>query len=372
MKKSCTIALAAVLISVFSAPCFAGYTVKMGARINQEIGVSLTGKEQAVNGKDSITDSFVNLAGTSYLRANFMSEDRKVGAQMEAGVSEGTRMTTRRAFAWYQMSGFTFLAGQTDNWQGAAGPYWTQQRLAQGPGRDSARGWGKAWHPRRPKLQMTWRSGAFCIQASLEKPMDLPLNYPVSGVDVVNKVPGLGLALDYSGKMFSVSPAFIWTQWQADGDTQGFDDSLNAYGFILPAALKAGGFNFILELHYATNPAGLYGDYTTYGRAITSGTGFEDTRLFGGLAQAAYTSGKLTLALGLGVESFSNDAWKSTLNWKKDNTTRYLGWLAFPYQLHKYFAVRPELDYYDYGDDPEDGESAGSEWVLGLLFRFIF
>ena len=372
MRKFFATCAAAVLAAALSTPCHAAFTVKMGARINQEIGWDFTSKEQSTNQKDSLTNSFVNLPSTSYFRATFGSEDKKVGAQIEAGVGGGTTITTRRAFGWYKAGSFTFLAGQTDNWQGAAGPYWTEQRLAQGPGRDSARGWGKAWRQRRPKVQATWRSGAFGLQASLESPMSIPLGYPVGGVDLVNKVPAVTLALDYSAKSFSVTPAFIWTQWQAEGDTQGFDDSLNAYGFILPFAVKAGGFKLILEGHYATNPAGLYGDYTVYGRAITSGTGFEDTKLLGGLGQVSYTTGKLTMAMGLGVESFSNDAWKSSSGWKDDNTTRYLAWLVFPYKAHKYLSIRPELDYYNYGDDPEDGGSAGSKWVVGVLFRFVF
>ena len=359
MKMMRMAALALILTTALPVSAMAAFTVKMGARINQEIGWDFTSKEQSVNQKDDLTDSFLNLANTSYLRATFMSEDKKVGAQIEAGLSDGTFIYTRRAYGWYKMGDVTFLAGRTDNWQGGAGAYWTQQKLVQGPTTSEAWGWGKAWHPRKPKLQVTWRSGAFGLQASLEKPIGMPLSYPVGGVDVVNKFPALALALDYSGKWFSVTPAFIWTQWQAEGDTQGFDDSLNAYGFILPAAIKAGGFKLILELHYATNPTGLYQDYNTYGVAAVSGTGFEDTRLWGGLAEASFRTGKLTMALGLGVESFSNDAWKKSLGWKDDNTTRYLAWLALPYQAHRYFTIRPEIDYFHYGGQPGDQTGRG-------------
>ena len=372
MKKLCVMVSAMVLTMAFSASALAAYTVKMGARINQQIGWDFNGKEQSINGKDDLTDSFVTLANTTYLRATFMSEDKKAGAQIEAGLSDGTFIYTRRAFGWYRMGGFTILAGRTDNWQGGGGVYWTEQKLVQSPTPSEAWGWGKAWHPRQPKLQVTWRSGAFGFQASLEKPLGIPLNYPVSGVDVVNKVPALGLALEYTGKWFSLTPAFIWNQWQAGGDTQGFEDSLNAYGFILPAAIKAGGFKLILELHYATNPAGLYQNYNTYGRAITSGTGFADTKLWGGLAEASYRTGKLTMALGLGGESFSNDAWKSSLGWKDDQVTRWLCWLAFPYQAHQYLSIRPEIDYFQYGDNPETKEGAGDTLILGVQFRFVF
>ena len=63
MKRILIIALAAALAATFAVPAFAGYTVKMGARVNQEIGWSFTSKERTVNGKDDVTDSFVNLVG---------------------------------------------------------------------------------------------------------------------------------------------------------------------------------------------------------------------------------------------------------------------------------------------------------------------
>ena len=372
MRKLRAVVMLTGLALAISAPCLAAFTVKMGARINQQLGWEFTGKEQSVNGKDGLVDSFTGLANTSYLRATFMSQDQKTGVQMEAGLSGGTVIYTRRAYGWYQMGDFTLLAGQTDNWQGGAGAYWTQQKLVQWPTPSEAWGWGKAWHQRNPKLQITWRSGALGLQASLEKPLSLPLNYPVGGVDVVNKFPAVGLALDYSGKSFSITPAFIWNQWQAEGDTRGFGDSLNAFGFILPLAFKAGGFKLILEAHYAANPAGLYRNYNTYGRAVTSDTGFEDTRLWGGLAEASYTMGKLSLALGLGVESLANDAWKSSLGWRDDQTTRWLAWLALPYRAHRYLSIRPEIDCFDFGDNPENQNSGGYTWIFGVQFRFLF
>ena len=103
-------------------PAFAGYTVKMGARVNQEIGWSFTGKEQTVNGKDDVTDSFVNLVGNSYLRAKFMSDDKKVGAMIEIGMKEGSNIGTRHAYAWYRLGRCTFLAGQTEQLAGRQGP----------------------------------------------------------------------------------------------------------------------------------------------------------------------------------------------------------------------------------------------------------
>ena len=117
---------------------------KWGARINQEIGWHFIGKEHTVNGKDDLTDSFLNLPSTSYLRATFMGEDGKVGVRLETGLGDGSTITTRRAFGWYKKGDFTFLAGQTDNWQGAAGAYWPEQKTEPGPRRRQRQGLGKS------------------------------------------------------------------------------------------------------------------------------------------------------------------------------------------------------------------------------------
>ena len=372
MKKTLIIALAAALVVAFSVPAFAAYTVKMGARVNQEIGWSFTSKERTINKKDDVVDSFVNLVGNSYLRAKFMSEDKKVGAHIEIGMKEGSNIGTRHAYAWYKMGNCTFLAGQTDNWQGGKGIYWASQKLAEGDSGGDALGWGKAWVPRQPKVQITWQSGAFGVQAALEKPRNLPVDYSVSTVDIVNKIPTVSLAVNYSGKYFEITPAFMWTQWQAEGDTRGYEDSINAYGVILPIAIKVGGFKVILEGHYATNPAGLYSNYGDYGVAVFKNNDIEDTRLVGGYGEVSYVTGALRIAVGAGVESFTNDAWKSTLNYKDDSMTRWMGWIALPYQAHKYLSIRPELNYYTYDDDIETGDDGGNEWIIGVLFRFVF
>ena len=374
MKKILIFALAAALAATFAVPAFAGYTVKMGARVNQEIGWSFTSKEQTVNGKDDVTNSFVNLVGNSYLRAKFMSDDKKVGAHIEIGMKEGSNIGTRHAYAWYRLGRCTFLAGQTDNWQGGKGIYWASQKLAEGPTGGDVLGWGKAWVPRQPKVQWTWHSGTFGFQAALEKQRTMPASgIDTSGSDLYSMWPSVSLAFDYTNKSFEITPSFIWTQWQMEGAPAGYDDTVYAYGFIVPIAVKAGGFKLILEGHYSQNPAGLYSGYSTYGKAMYKADGkLENATVYGGYGEVSYVTGALRIALGGGFENFKNDAWKSESGYKDDSTSRYMGWVALPYQAHKYLTIRPELDYYNYGDDPQTSDSAGSEWVIGVLFRFVF
>ena len=373
MKRIAILTTVLILTAFWAQPGLAAYTVKMGARVNQEIGWSFTSKERTVNGKDDVADSFVNLVGNSYLRAKFMSDDKKVGAHIEIGMKEGSNIGTRHAYAWYRLGRCTFLAGQTDNWQGGKGIYWTSQKLSEGPTGGDVLGWGKAWVPRQPKVQWTWHNGTYGFQAALEKPRAMPADgIDTTASDVHSIWPSLSLGFDFTNKLFEFTPAFIWSQWQIEGAPSGYDDVVYSYGLIVPIAVKAGGFKLILEGHYSQNPSGLY---STWGGSVAqfkSDGKLENTKNYGGYGEVSYVTGTLRVALGGGFETFSNDAWKSQYNWKDDNYTRYMAWLALPYQAHKYLTIRPELDYYNYGDDPQTSDSAGSEWVLGVLFRFVF
>ena len=234
-------------------------------------------------------------------------------------------------------------------------------------------GWGKAWVPRQPKVQWTWHNGTFGFQAALEKTRTMPADgVDTSGSDVHSMWPSVSLGFDYTGKSVEVTPAFIWSQWQIEGAPTGYDDVVYSYGLIVPLAVKVGGFKLILEGHYAQNPSGLY---STWGGSVAqfkSDGKLENTKNYGGYGEVSYMTGALRIALGGGFENYSNDAWKSQYSWKDDNYTRYMGWLALPYAAHKYLTIRPELDYYNYGDDPQTSGSAGSEWIIGVLFRFVF
>ena len=145
-----------------------------------------------------------------------------------------------------------------------------------------------------------------------------------------------------------------------------------SYGFIVPLAIKAGGFKLILEGHYSQNPTGLYSSWGGAVAQFKSNGDLENTTNYGGYGEVSYVTGALRIAVGGGFEHYKNDAWKSEYSWKDDTYNRYMGWLALPYQAHKYLTIRPELDYYNYGDNPVDSESAGTEWILGVLFRFVF
>lgn len=369
MKKLFVIALAGALVMAFSAAAFAAPTVTISTRINQEFGWHNKSKELN-NSDDDVTNVFVPLVGNSYLRGKFMSEDKKVGAMSEIAL-KSDNVTLRHAFGWYKMGNCTFLAGQTDNWHGSAPGSWSYQKLSESPGGGDLLGWGKAWLPRNPKLQVTWASGMFGVQASLEKPRSTPISFGTTGVDQYSTFPGITVSVDIKTKMFEITPSAMWMRWEAEGTASGVDDSIDAFGFILPLGIRVAGFKLLAELHYAKNPSTIWSGYSAAAPVMKADGSFEDGDLFGGYVELSYGMGALTIAAGVGVENISNDAWKDSLGYNDDNFTRVRYYLVLPYKAHKYLTIRPEFNYNDHGDNPADGKDGGNEWLIGVLFRFI-
>ena len=51
--------------------------------------------------------------------------------------------------------------------------------------------------------------------------------------------------------------------------------------------------------------------------------------------------------------------------------TRKMYWVSVPTKIGQNLWLYPEFDYYDYDQNANDVDQ-GNEWVLGLLFRFLF
>ena len=99
---------------------------------------------------------------------------------------------------------------------------------------------------------------------------------------------------------------------------------------------------------------------------------YEDTTNWGGYIDASYSFGALRVAVGFGYEYFENDAWKDPWSCKEDNFNRKLFYIALPYKMHMNLTLYPEFNYLDHGENIINVEDQGNEWVLGILFRFVF
>lgn len=371
MKKFLVLTLALVALFALSVPVMAaeapGPSIVLGARVNQTIGWQNKSKELTNNGKEDITKSFVELPGNSYWRAKFTSADKKVGVHVEIGLKSSVGM--RHVYGWYKVGNCKLLAGNTDNWHGAV--YWNYHKLDAAPGGDVL-GWGKIWAPRRPQVQLTWMAGNVGIQVALEKAAGVSF----SGADVYQKFPRASLSAQFKSGGFSTTPSIGFVRYDFEGMPSGIDSTFDVWAAILPVKISAGAFTIQGELHYGANIGVGYAGYPGLAGyslfSFKSNGDFEDTKTWGGYIDASYKVGALRIALGFGYENFTNDEWKNTWGFREDNFARKLFYLSLPYKLHKNLTLYPEFNYLDHGDDPMTGKDAGNEWVLGLLFRFIF
>jgi hypothetical protein len=372
MKKLLVLTLALVMVA-FTIPAMAaeapGPSIVLGARVNQTIGWQNRSEELTANGTDDITSSFVELPGNSYWRAKFTSADKKVGVHVEIGLKSSVGM--RHVYGWYKMGNCKLLAGNTDNWHGAV--YWNYHKLNAAPGGDVL-GWGKIWAPRRPQVQLTWASGNFGLQFALES--GASVSALAGGVDVYQTFPRASISMQFKTGGFSVTPSFGYSRYDFEGYPSGVDDNFAAWAVILPAKITAGAFTVQGELHYSANPGVGYSGYPGLAGynvfSFKSNGDFEDTMNWGGYIDASYKVGALRIALGFGYEYFENDEWKKSWGFREDNFSRQLFYISLPYQVHKNLTLYPEFNYLNHGDSPMTGDDAGNEWVLGILFRFIF
>ena len=353
-----------VLSSVMAAESPAPAIV-LGARVQQHLAWLEQSKELTLNQNDDISGSQTGLMSNSYFRAKFTSADKKVGAHVEIGLK--STVGYRHVYGWWKDGPFKLLAGNTDNWHGAA--YWNNQKMGVSSSWD-LKGWGKLWAPRRSQVQINWNQENWGVQFALEQAAGLGTP---AGVDVYQPFPRASFSVQFNTKHFSTTPSLAFVRYDLEGMPPSGDDSLDVWAVILPLKFSFESWEVIGELHHGQNVGLGYSGYPSLaGPVLLPTSKYEDTTVTGGYLDLAYKLKSLTLALGLGFETFENDAWKNRLGYSDDTNTRKVVYLAFPYKLHRYLTLHPEIDFLDHGDNPVDGRDLGTEIMAGILFRFVF
>lgn len=377
MKKWFCLLSALAFMAAFSSSAVASQSpasrVTINGRILTDFGWWQRSKELTNNQQDDVTSSFVNVPGHSYLRARWRTSDARTGGMVELGLKSQQPDATvklRYAYGWYKTGNLRILAGQTDNWFGTLA-YSPKQYV--GSNNDNhllLLGWGYLWPHRVTQVQLTYEVENWGIQFALEDPR---MKAAPEGADFYTTVPRATLTGKFKAGGFVTQPGFLFVQHNYEGAPSGEDDSYDTWAFVLPMMYSHGGLTLKFQFHYGVN---LYREipyYPALSEPVMKQDGeFEDTTTIGGTLSAEYKIGKFTLIGGFGMERFANDEWQGSLGWKEEDTTRLAYFVAVPYQVNRYFGIHPEFSYYDYGDDPETGDDAGNEWMLGMQFRFIF
>lgn len=376
MKKSFVFMLAAALVVALSAPAFAaegpGFNTSFGGRIIVDFAYQWTSKEATANGDDDIVDNFIDVNGHSYFKAVFTSDDKKVGLRTEIGLKP--TVGWRYCYGWWNIGGgLKLLAGNSDTWMDTGAAF--DEKLS--PIEDL--GWyGYSDTNRDPEIWMEYDGGGvFAMQFGLRNPTPpVPVTpvgrLPMAGVDEYNTIPGVWFAAKVKTSMFTVTPGMYYAMVSYEGLDSHYDDTNHEWEVNLPVELNLGMFSMVLAAHYGANLAGDFSDRALSTAVVKSDGSFEDTYQFGGLVSFKFSFGPAAVSFGAGFENYTNDEWKDTLGYKNDDYTVVGYYITVPYQVHKYFTLRPEFVYLANGENPADGEDMGDEWFLGVEFRFQF
>jgi len=375
MKKLFVLMLALCALVAFAAPAFAaeGPTsrVIINGRMLTDFGYWNRSEELTHSGKD-VTTAFVNMPGHSFLRARWRTSDAMSGGRIELGLRSlqpAATVSLRYAYGWYKVGNCRILAGQTDNWFGSLAYHPKQYVGLNNNAHLLLFGWGFLWPHRVPQVQLTYETKGWGIQFALEEPR---AKAAPQGADFYINFPRVSVTGMFKAGGFMTHPGFLFVQHNYEGVQSG-DDSYNTWAFVLPMMYSAGGLTVKFQGHYGVNIVTEIPFYPALSGPVQKANGdIEDTTTIGGMISAEYKMGKVAIIGGVGFEQFSNDEWKDTLGYKDDSNTRMGYFIAVPYQVNKFFGVHPEFSYFDYGDNPANGDDAGNEWMLGVEFRFIF
>jgi hypothetical protein len=379
MKKFLVAMLAVMALVVFAGAAFAAESpssrVIINGRMLTDFGWWNKSKELTANGKDDVTTAFVNVPGHSYLRARWRTSNAMSGGMIELGLKSlqpAATVSLRYAYGWYKVGNCRILAGQTDNWFGSLAYHPKQYVGLNNNAHLLLFGWGLMWPHRVPQVQFTYSTKTWGIQLALEEPRAKTAE---QGADFYFNFPRTSLTLMFKSGGFMTHPGVLWSQKKQEfgaGQGAGGDDSYNTWAFILPIKFTAGAFTVKFQGHYGINIGGEFPFYPANSGPLRVGNKIYDTQTLGGNLSLEYKIGAITLIGGIGMEQFSNDDWKNKLGYKDDSYTRTAYFVAVPYQVNKFFGIHPEFSYYNHGDNPESGDDQGTEWMIGMQFRFIF
>jgi hypothetical protein len=362
MKKILLTVFAMGMLFAFSSSAFA-FDVTFGGRVRTDFGYNYTSEEGTENGTDSIIRGFFNVASSSYLRATFSSKDKKVGVRIEMG--QGSTITRRTVFGWYQIGNCKIVAGNNYTWAGdtvIGHSSWLTDLTTNGI--------GLQYFGRMPMIALEWQSGNFGVQVGIFEPQDDGIGS--NAMDFGWYLPQVHVTGDLKFAMFQLAPSIAVVNYQWETGTGGGDSSYTAYNVALPVTAAFGPVTITANGFYSVNGANDFGS-NPYDDVVVKANGdIENSRSYGGFLEVAYKTGPVKLAGGFGGVLIENDEWTETNGWADDSTTQFKAYVTMDYKLHANLTLRPEIGYYDKGDSPETGNEAGNEWLFGLRFQFVF
>jgi hypothetical protein len=394
-----------------------GYSITIGGRIKADIGWQAWTRDENYNASDDTLVNFFLVSNSNNMwRALFTSADKTTGAHVELGIGEiqsaannGGLPTNiaylRFAYGWYNIGNCKLMFGQFGSRLGDR--YYPGQTVGTTKsGKIEMNGFGfTGGGTRNPKISLSSEVNEwFGFDIAIGQPgSEHSFGGALGNINEVSStqswLPRLEVVLDFKFGNFQITPGagISYQKVEFANANLNADDSVLSYMLWLPFKFTYGSFHFMLSSHYAQNhdtdwtgesttgisaanysAGGLVRDFHLGGQPMSlpvydANGSLEDTKTWAVGVAAWYSfSEDVTLKAGWGITHSSNDAWEG-----EDSFTQWGAFVALPINITKNFLIHPEVSYWDYGDTAGAGagisdEDAGSEWILGVHFQFLF
>jgi len=417
MKKLFAIVLAVLMIAAFAAPAMA--KVKVGGITfvdfywNEMDGDARNGGRQvgANNSTNDWSQTELEVPVITRLNATWTNEDN-VGMFIELGIggangTEGAVM--RHAYGWWKITpSFELRVGHTTTIIGQVGP---SQLLGThcAAGTIVGIGYGNWDNDRQPQVRFTYwfpndfgrisfaivdPGHRFATPAPTADNTLVPAT--ADGSTEETEIPRFDLAIPIHllGGALKLYPSFMWQQKDIDQVLPGADDDVTTWAAIFGMTWGMGPFTFSGEIWASENPtnsdaatnrrtawvAQVFDRDPTDGVAVNDG--ISDYEVWGWFVDLAFKVGPATIHGIVGNQEGECDRGPA-----QNDDLEYETWMygiSVPIQLAKGFSIRPEIMFYEYGDDNLHGDNAlgpggsqlsyddGDGAVVGVQFQVTF
>jgi len=417
MRKLFVFALAVVLAVAFAVPAMA-FQVRMGARVDTDVGIMWhSGESYGANDMrmPDLTTFYIAQPISNYLRALFMSNDKSTGVDMQirwaTTIQTGgaTNILLYHAYGWYKFGRCKLVIGHTDNlfaspayapyqWFGGAGGVNTVIAGAAGAPAVLFFGYGKQYSGRFAQITLYYGVGPWTFMIGLGQAGTNTTGGPGGIQSVFNTMyPRVDMVVKYKGKYFGVAPGLSiqWVGYEPMNGASLQDDRILTYMLVLPFRISiTPAFRIKGEFSYGKNWPGTnydLGIWAALGQGVYWGgnndggirTKVEDTYLYAGCIGLEYLMGRMSFHAGFGWQMFTNDSNDQNNTWRHGQNVRWAANVAMKYHVNKHFTIAPEISYWSFGQNPfvDHGTNAGAQvvnasygnlWMAGISFQFRF
>ncbi len=423
MKKLSILILVLFVCMAFAMPALA--KVKVGGRVDVDTMYIINDEHfqrnsaavaAALNSVDASRSWFtIDVPSSTRLYGKWTNDAGDVGMHIEIGLrgEEGGNevVNTRYAYGWWKINPiFKLTAGQQDE---VIAPYRASQELGTngklGTRNDTnmdhtgLRGFGGIGNDRKEGIRLDTKLGEKTnLAIAIFTPNVNGAQGSWAARDEENTIPRIDATFSVSLGAFSLAPGFSWYKVQYEWDPQcanyqGDFADIDAWVLSLPVKFATGGpITVTAELNYGENIGNgnwNIGRYTNIApnNTISTGAQFDnvtdasgnvftqvaDTEFLGFWADLSWKAHPIaTVHFLYGLQRLTNDDRVAQAN-RWDNT-RFAYGVSIPIKVAKGFTIRPEIFYYDYGEnerggvvDPANGD-LGSQTIVGVQFRVAF